>query len=144
MLLTVAALLAAVAHAAVPADLVTSLPGFGAPPTAWYSGYLSFTGVNNARLHMHYVFQTSPNAATDPVTVWMNGEWHGRCSIPSALAPGALSALACRCTFSFALSAVVAQACVRLLNALTFTAHLANFTTHFLVQAAPAAPASRA
>jgi hypothetical protein len=63
----------AAAHAAVPGDLVTSLPGFGPPPTPWYSGYLSFTGVNDARLHMHYVFQQSPNPSTDPVTVWFNG-----------------------------------------------------------------------
>lgn len=120
MLLTVA-LLAAVAHAAVPGDLVTSLPGFGAPPTAWYSGYLSFTGVNNARLHMHYVFQSSPNAATDPVTVWMNGACGaarrcGRRSVPLAF----------------------------MVSALTFMTRLAHTRHTAHPQAAPAAPAWRA
>lgn len=66
------ALLATV-HAAVPADLVTSLPGYGAPPTDWYSGYVSFNSVNGARLHMHYVLQLSPNASSDPLTLWYNG-----------------------------------------------------------------------
>ena len=66
------ALLAA-AHAAVPGDLITSLPGYGAPPTPWYSGYLSFIGVNGAMLHMHYMLTLSPNPSTDPVTLWNNG-----------------------------------------------------------------------
>ena len=62
------------ALAAVPADLVTSLPGFDAPPTAWYSGYLNIIGANEgARLHMHYIFITSPSPSTTPITAWHNG-----------------------------------------------------------------------
>ena len=45
--------LAATAHAAVPADLVISLPGFeGALPSKLYSGYLSANGGQ-----AHYIFR---------------------------------------------------------------------------------------
>ena len=72
------ALLAAAAQAAVPGDLVTSLPGFGAPPTPWYSGYLSFIGINGAPLHMHYIFITAPG--TNSIAAWFNGgrSWRGK------------------------------------------------------------------
>lgn len=59
-----------VATAAAPAgDLVTTLPGFGPPPTPWYSGYLDIPGGK----HLHYIFITSPNPSKDPVTAWFNG-----------------------------------------------------------------------
>jgi hypothetical protein len=56
-------------HAAVPGDLVASLPGFGAPPTPWYSGYLHIPGGK----HLHYILIMSPNPTTDPLTAWFNG-----------------------------------------------------------------------
>eukprot|EP00659_Diplonema_papillatum_P015760 gene15760-24071_t len=69
-------LLSLAALAAVPADLITNLPGWtGATPSKQYSGYLDF-GPNN-RKHMHYWYVEStkldPAAATTPVVVWMNG-----------------------------------------------------------------------
>lgn len=68
-----ALLLLSTVSAAVPGDLVTSLPGYGAPPTRWYSGYLDILGAFDARLHMHYIFIESPNPTSDPVAVWLNG-----------------------------------------------------------------------
>jgi carboxypeptidase C (cathepsin A) len=66
-----AALLSFVAasHAAVAADLVPTLPGYGAPPTPWYSGYLHIPGGK----HLHYIFISGPSPATQPVTAWFNG-----------------------------------------------------------------------
>ena len=75
MLTTALALFAAAAvvQAAVPADLVASLPGFGAPPTAWYSGYLPVDGQYGGKLMMHYIFISSPNPTSDPISLWLNG-----------------------------------------------------------------------
>ena len=94
--LAVAALAAAVARAAVPADLVTNLPGFGAPlskvslratprtrrspqfefaPTPLrtpqlYSGYVS-AGTNKAH---HYVYSESlRDPVNDDLVIWFNG-----------------------------------------------------------------------
>jgi len=61
-----------VAYAAVPSDLITSLPGFSGPfPSKQYSGYMN---ANTGR-HLHYWFveSESKTAATDPVVLWMNG-----------------------------------------------------------------------
>jgi hypothetical protein len=58
-----------IVSAAITGDLVASLPGYGKPPTPWYSGYLSIPGGK----HMHYIFIESPNAQQDPVTAWFNG-----------------------------------------------------------------------
>jgi hypothetical protein len=56
--------------AAVPADKVTNLPGFGEPMTDTYSGYLDIGGGK----HLHYMFFASQNnPATDPVVAWYNG-----------------------------------------------------------------------
>lgn len=64
------AAVAATASAAVPADLVTNLPGFGTPLSSLYSGYLS-AGTGK---HAHYVYSASlNNPKTDPVVVWFNG-----------------------------------------------------------------------
>lgn len=61
---------AGLSMAAVPADQVTNIPGFGAPLTALYSGYLN----SGAGKHAHYVYSASLNApATDPLVVWFNG-----------------------------------------------------------------------
>ena len=75
MLTTALALFAAAAvvQAAVPADLVASLPGFGAPPTTWYSGYLPVDGQYGGKLMMHYIFISSPNPTSDPISLWLNG-----------------------------------------------------------------------
>ena len=67
-----AALLAAVptALAAVPADLVTNLPGYGPPPTKTYSGYLDLAGGK----HLHYYLALSQsNASRIPLAIWFNG-----------------------------------------------------------------------
>ena len=61
---------AAVARAAVPADVIPTLPGYGVPPSVWASGYLE---AGNGK-HLHYTFIQSMSApATDPVTAWFNG-----------------------------------------------------------------------
>ena len=59
----------ALVYGAITGDLVASLPGFGPPPTPWYSGYLSVPGGK----HLHYIFIESPNPSVDPVTAWFNG-----------------------------------------------------------------------
>jgi len=64
--------LACYAYAAVPGDLITSLPGFtGTFPSKQYSGYMDA----NPGRHLHYWFveSESSTAATDPVVLWMNG-----------------------------------------------------------------------
>lgn len=56
--------------AAVPADQVTNLPGFGAPVSKMYSGYLP----GSAGQQAHYIYTESLNTpATDPVVLWFNG-----------------------------------------------------------------------
>ena len=59
------------AYAAVPADLVTSLPGFsGALPSKLYSGYLQ----GGAGKMAHYAYSESLNApSSDPILLWFNG-----------------------------------------------------------------------
>jgi hypothetical protein len=54
----------ATAMAAVPADKVSTIPGFGTPVSNMYSGYLT-AGVNKQH---HYVYTESLSApATDPL-----------------------------------------------------------------------------
>jgi len=74
-----AAACAAVALAAVPADEVTSLPGWTGPlPSKMYSGFVDagwdvWEGVNRT-MHMWYVFQEAEEApASKPVLLWSNG-----------------------------------------------------------------------
>ena len=64
---SVAAVFAA-ANAAVPADLVTSLPGFSGPlPNKLYSGYLQ----GGAGKMAHYSYSESLNApSSDPIISW--------------------------------------------------------------------------
>lgn len=51
-------------------DAITSLPGWGIPPTAQYSGYLNASETT----HLHYWFvESEGNPSTDPVVVWFNG-----------------------------------------------------------------------
>jgi hypothetical protein len=72
MRVAVAAALAGAALAAVPADRVATLPGFGTPLTALYSGYLDA----GAGKHHHYVYSESRNnPATDDLVIWFNGSW---------------------------------------------------------------------
>jgi carboxypeptidase C (cathepsin A) len=67
---TFVALAAGYASAAVPADLVTDLPGFGAPLSKLYSGYLN-AGKGK---YLHYVYSESLRTpSTDPVVIWFNG-----------------------------------------------------------------------
>lgn len=49
---------------------MTNIPGFGAPLTATYSGYLSA----GAGKHLHYLMYSSQGSpSSDPVVLWMNG-----------------------------------------------------------------------
>lgn len=74
-----AAALCAVAHAAVPADEVTSLPGWDGPlPSRTWSGFIEagsdvWEGVNRT-MHMWYMFLEADEAPmTKPVLLWSNG-----------------------------------------------------------------------
>lgn len=64
-----------VASAAIPADKVTSLPGFkGELPSTHYSGYLPVGEISKAPGHLHYWFIESENdPSSDPVVLWLNG-----------------------------------------------------------------------
>jgi hypothetical protein len=64
-----AALSAAVAAPA--ADRVANLPGFGAPLSALYSGYLD-AGPGQ---HLHYIYSApiAADPATAPLVLWSNG-----------------------------------------------------------------------
>jgi hypothetical protein len=53
---------------AVPADRVTNLPGFGAPLSDLFSGYL--TAAPNQRLHYVFSAAISVDPSTAPVVVW--------------------------------------------------------------------------
>lgn len=68
------AILISLALGAIPGDRVTSLPGFGTPPTAHYSGYLPVGKYSGVGGMLHYWLQLSENdPATDPVVLWLNG-----------------------------------------------------------------------
>jgi len=59
---------------AVPADRVDSLPGFGVPPTAHYSGYIPVGNLSQSPGLLHYWLQMSENdPAHDPTVLWLNG-----------------------------------------------------------------------
>ena len=63
---------ASVSHAAIPEHYITSLPLYGKPPSAQYSGLLSAD--LNSTVMFHYWFVTSTgHPTTDPITLWMNG-----------------------------------------------------------------------
>lgn len=60
--------------AAVPADVVDSLPGYGAPPSKHYSGYLPVGNLSHSPGLLHYWLQESENdPANDPTVLWLNG-----------------------------------------------------------------------
>jgi hypothetical protein len=66
----VAAASATLARAAPAGDIVTTIPGFGAPVSPVYSGYLP-AGANQ---QLHYVYTSSlVKPSTDPVVLWLNG-----------------------------------------------------------------------
>ena len=62
------------ALAAPAADLVTNLPGWGAPLTTTYSGYLNIgVGGQNPK-SLHYLLYTSQSGdANAPLALWFNG-----------------------------------------------------------------------
>ncbi len=64
--------LAVSVYGAVPADLITSLPGFNQPfPSKQYSGFLQ---VGEPGRFLHYWFvESESNPSTDPLVLWMNG-----------------------------------------------------------------------
>ncbi|XP_065178746.1 uncharacterized protein LOC135809342 [Sycon ciliatum] len=59
------------ATAVVEADEVKSFPGYGAPPTKHYSGYITIKESTHRRLHYLYVESVHPK--TDPLVVWLQG-----------------------------------------------------------------------
>jgi len=61
----------AAALAAPAADLVSNLPGFGAPLSPFYSGYLN--AGPGQRLHYIYSAALAADAATTPLVLWSNG-----------------------------------------------------------------------
>ena len=63
--------LLAVSNAAPAHDKVNALPDCGPPPTPMYSGYLNVS--QTKALHYIFVGSASPQAATDPVVIWLNG-----------------------------------------------------------------------
>ena len=69
--ITLAALFSS-SFAAIDADLVDSLPGYGKPPTKQYSGFLAADDKESVFLHYWFV-ESAGNPATDPVLVWLNG-----------------------------------------------------------------------
>lgn len=69
----VVALGAAVAHAAISADEVTSLPGWsGDLPSKQYSGYLTVDETMGRRLH-YWAQYSLGDPSKDPVVFWFNG-----------------------------------------------------------------------
>jgi hypothetical protein len=70
-----AACVLATAFAAPAADEVTSLPGWGAPLSKTYSGYLQVgAGTNNPKA-LHYLLYTTQGTsdASTPLVAWFNG-----------------------------------------------------------------------
>ena len=64
------------ASAAPAQDAVLSLPEYGAPPTPQYSGFLDASAADfEAGVQLHYWLATSssPDQATAPVVLWLNG-----------------------------------------------------------------------
>jgi len=79
LLLSAAAMTAAVVHAAVPADLVTTIPGFAPAPFKVYSGYVKVPHSAAStweydELSIHYELHMSQgNPDSDPVVTWHQG-----------------------------------------------------------------------
>ena len=73
--LLVAACLTALNHAAVPADEITTLPGWtGKLPSKTYSGFFPTTLDGSTGSMLHYWLTLSENSpATDPLVVWLQG-----------------------------------------------------------------------
>ena len=71
---TAALLLAAPAlvHGAVEADRVSVLPGYGAPPTAHFSGLIPTGKETNSTGQLHYWLVTAEQSDA-PITLWLNG-----------------------------------------------------------------------
>ena len=68
---TLAALFAT-AFAAIDADLVDTLPGYGKPMSKQYSGFLSADAKSTVQLHYWFV-ESMGDPTKDPVLVWLNG-----------------------------------------------------------------------
>lgn len=62
------------AHAALPQEAVTNLPGYGEPPAPQWSGYLDASAVEpGTKLHYWFAEAEAPHASTMPVVLWLNG-----------------------------------------------------------------------
>ncbi len=76
MLLPMLLALLGAAAAAPTADRVSSLPGYGPPPTNMYSGFLNASAAERGT-NLHYWLalssSTPPRAADTPVILWLNG-----------------------------------------------------------------------
>ena len=68
---TLAALFSS-SFAAIDADLVGNLPGYGKTMSKQYSGFLAADSKASVMLHYWFV-ESMGNPATDPVLVWLNG-----------------------------------------------------------------------
>jgi cathepsin A (carboxypeptidase C) len=65
--------LAALAHAVTsPRSAVTSLPGFGAPPTRHWTGFVEVDHPTSTHL-FYYLVESAGDPKTDPLVWWMNG-----------------------------------------------------------------------
>ena len=65
---------AATALAAPDADAVASLPGYGPPPSRQWSGFLNASAAEpGTMLHYWLAEAESPDAASMPVVLWLNG-----------------------------------------------------------------------
>ena len=75
LLAVLACLLLSRAAAAVPGDLISSLPGYGPAgktPSKQYSGLMAADEAKTVFLHYWFVESTG-NPQTDPLAMWMNG-----------------------------------------------------------------------
>lgn len=72
IVLVIAALFFSPASAAIAADEVTNIPGYGQPPSRQYSGLIPADAANTTYLHYWYVESyNSPDKA--PLLLWLNG-----------------------------------------------------------------------
>jgi len=67
-----AVLLASPVFAAINADQITNLPGYGTPPTRQWSGLIAADDAQSVFLHYWYV-ESANNPTSAPLLLWLNG-----------------------------------------------------------------------